>query len=284
MDQSSANLIGKPSAANFAMENTGERMLPGQADARTFWEHIYRYRFATGFVRGKRVLDIACGEGYGTAALQKSGALNVIGVDISEEACAHARKKYGIETRLGSAEAIPLEDASVEVVVSFETIEHVPHPEIFLDECRRVLRPGGSLVISTPNREAYRQMSPNNTFHCAELSHEEFVGICAKRFDSVQYFSQRPISTGRWSLRGMAMPYKSTQVPGIKARLGWALQPRLCPNLSTAATEYYGDHPIEAIMSRPRCFSSMVDPYAIRKYVSATSECPIFTLAVAKRT
>ena len=111
------------------MEYTGERMVPEGADAYTFWEHIYRYRFAAAWVEGKNVLDIACGEGYGTAAMLRSGAASVIGVDVSPEACEHAARRYGIKTRLGDAQNVPLENASVDTIISFETIEHVSRPE-----------------------------------------------------------------------------------------------------------------------------------------------------------
>src|ERR1019366_10458411 len=121
----------------------------------TFWEHVYRYAFACRFVRGKRVLDIACGEGYGAAALQKAGAAHVIGVDVSESICLHARSKYGLDARPGTAEQIPLADGSVDVIVSFETIENVPDTGRFLDECVRILVPGGRLIISTPNKGIY---------------------------------------------------------------------------------------------------------------------------------
>src|SRR4051794_25160393 len=133
------------------LDNTGERMVPEASNGGTFWEHIERYRFSLPYVRGKRVLDIACGEGYGSAALLKGGAKAVTGVDVAEEACAHAREKYGVNAIVGSAEAIPLPDASVDVVVSFETIEHVPNMNAFMAECHRVLVPGGRIIISTPN-------------------------------------------------------------------------------------------------------------------------------------
>ena len=139
----------------LVLDPTDERMIPESAGAGTFWEHIYRYAFACRHVEGKRVLDIACGEGYGSSALQKAGAANVIGVDISESTCAHAREKYRLDARQGRAELIPLHDNCVEVVVSFETIEHVPDPGAFLDECVRVLKPGGIIIISTPNKDVY---------------------------------------------------------------------------------------------------------------------------------
>src|SRR5260370_30915583 len=100
------------------LEPTGERMVPESADMFTFWEHVYRYAFASRFVKGRRVLDIACGEGYGAAALQKAGAAHVIGIDISESVCLHARKKYGLDARPGTGKQIPLHDSSADVVVS----------------------------------------------------------------------------------------------------------------------------------------------------------------------
>lgn len=111
--------------------NYTERMLPDEAHARIFWEHIARYRFAKDFVRGKRVLDIACGEGYGAASLAKAGAASVIGVDIASEVCEHARRKYGLDARAGDAQSIPVQDRSIDLVVSFETIEHVDAPDCF---------------------------------------------------------------------------------------------------------------------------------------------------------
>jgi 2-polyprenyl-3-methyl-5-hydroxy-6-metoxy-1,4-benzoquinol methylase len=136
-------------------DNSGERMVPELSGGLTFWEHVYRYAFASDFVKGKNVLDIACGEGYGSAVLLRAAAKNVIGIDISESACLHTRQRYGIDARVGSAENIPLPNNSVDIIVSFETVEHVPNPGRFLDECARVLVASGILVISTPNKEVY---------------------------------------------------------------------------------------------------------------------------------
>jgi len=161
---------------SLVLDPTDERMVPESAGMGTFWEHVYRYAFACRFVGGKRVLDIACGEGYGSAALQKTGAANVIGVDVSESTCVHVRNKYGLDAKPGTAEQIPLPDNSIDVVVSFETIEHVPDPGRFLDECVRVLAPGGMLVISTPNKEVYSgRLGTRNRYHCSEMTEEEFA-------------------------------------------------------------------------------------------------------------
>ena len=155
---------------------TGERMVPGHTSPDTFWEHVYRYRFAMRHAVGKRVLDIACGEGYGAAALLHGGAASVIGLDNSTETCAHARRKYGIDARVGEAEAIPLDSASVDLVVSFETIEHLHRPAAFLAECARVLAPEGLLIVSSPNKDVYAKLDGPNPFHCSELTEEELLG------------------------------------------------------------------------------------------------------------
>ena len=185
------------------MEFTGERMVPEAAGAETFWEHVERYRFASDWVRNKDVLDIACGEGYGSAALAKAGARSVIGVDIAQEAVEHARLRYQIDARLGSAENIPVESSSVDLVVSFETIEHVVNPELFLNECVRVLRPDGVLVMSTPNLEMYREVAPNNPFHCSEMSVEQFEILLGTRFESTVMFGQHLPEPWFMRIRGL---------------------------------------------------------------------------------
>ena len=181
-----------PGAPTEDMEFTGERMVPGRADPATFWHHVYRYRFAAAAARGLRVLDVACGEGYGCHALQQAGAAQVIGVDLSEEAVRHARTRYGVDARVGSAEELPLDAGSLDLVVTFETIEHVPHPACFVDECARVLAPGGRLVLSSPNRELYRLRNGINPFHCSELSEPELLDLLRTRFEIEEVFGQYP--------------------------------------------------------------------------------------------
>jgi len=126
---------------------------------------------------------LACGEGYGAAALQKAGAAHVVGVDVSEAVCHHAHIKYGLDARPGTAEQIQLSDESIDVIVSFETIEHVPKPDRFLDECVRVLTPKGRLIISTPNKGVYKWPDgASNPHHCSEMTEEEFSLALRSRF------------------------------------------------------------------------------------------------------
>ena len=269
-----------------ALEFTGERMVPEKADANTFWEHLYRYRFALPFVSGKRVLDIACGEGYGTAALLRSGAASVIGVDVSAEACAHATRRYGIEARVGDAQKIPLPDASVEVVVSFETIEHLTRPDLFLDECVRVLAPGGVCIVSTPNREAYHEHAPANPFHVREMNEAEFTALLRARFGKIEMFTQRPKTAAWWSLRAWAGDRAFWQtVRGLgMGRLRRQAQKIFCGEVvRPQALARARANPVETILARPGRLAHLANPFAIRRQNAATGEAAAYLVAVASQ-
>jgi 2-polyprenyl-3-methyl-5-hydroxy-6-metoxy-1,4-benzoquinol methylase len=178
---------------NIELPSTGERLTGSTTDEQTILEHLQRYWFARNFSAGKNVLDIACGEGYGCSILG-SNANTVIGVDISPEVIEFARRKYGsnqVSFECGSALKIPLDDDSVDLVVSFETIEHVDHPEVFLDEIRRVLRHDGILIVSTPEKSTYSDGRHVNHFHISEMYEEEFYQLLSSRFTSVQKLQQK---------------------------------------------------------------------------------------------
>ena len=176
---------------------TGERLVPTLAGG-IACEHLHRYAMARDAVAGKDVLDIACGEGYGSALLAQS-AKSVVGVDVDPKAVAHAEAKYGggnARFLHGECVAIPVGDASVDVLVSFETIEHISEHEVFLSEIRRVLRPGGLVLISTPERENYdTTQTTANPFHVREMSGEEFNTLLKSRFANVALLSQRYLSS-----------------------------------------------------------------------------------------
>ncbi len=176
------------------MEFSGERYLPSEA-GQIRHEHMHRYAWCRRVVEGKIVLDIACGEGYGSAMLAV-GAAKVIGVDIAEEMVAHAASTYAdqrnLEFKQGDAAAIPLPDASVDVVVSFETIEHHDRHREMLSEVRRVLRADGLMIMSSPNREIYAELAGyHNEFHVKELDFDEFDQLLREQFAQVRYFGQR---------------------------------------------------------------------------------------------
>jgi len=176
------------------MEFTGERFVPTEA-GEIRHEHLHRYAWCRALARGKTVLDIACGEGYGSAMLAQTAA-SVIGIDISDEAVAHAAHTYAgianLSYRQGDAAVIPLPDDAVDMVVSFETIEHHDRHQEMIDEIRRVLRPGGVLVLSSPNRPVYSDKAGHhNEFHVKELDFQELDDLLRTRFPKVRYYGQR---------------------------------------------------------------------------------------------
>jgi GT2 family glycosyltransferase/SAM-dependent methyltransferase len=175
------------------MKFTGERFVP-EVHGNIELEHLHRYLLVSKVVVGKTVLDIASGEGYGSAMLART-AHKVTGVDISQEAVSHAQAKYKFENldfRLGSCSAIPLEDASVDIVVSFETIEHHNEHDAMMREIKRILRPGGVLVISSPDKLEYTDKSgTNNPHHVKELYRDEFKKLLDSYFKKHCIYGQR---------------------------------------------------------------------------------------------
>jgi len=176
-----------------ALEWTGERYLP-EIGGSIELEHLHRYLFAREFVAGKRVLDIASGEGYGSALLADAAG-SVIGVDISEDAVAFAKSKYSrsnLEFRAGSCAAIPLGDHCIDVVVSFETIEHHTQHEQMMLELKRVLTPGGILIISCPDKLEYSDRPGySNPYHVRELYRDEFKSLLDQHFAQHNLLGQR---------------------------------------------------------------------------------------------
>lgn len=176
---------------------TGERFVPGADSAKgeMWYEHWHRYHFVLPLVAGKKVLDVACGEGYGSALMSGVAAL-VSGIDISPEAIAHARHAYAHRANLQFAEApctrLPFDAAAFDVVVSFETIEHIREQAEFLDEVKRVLKADGVLILSSPNKAEYSdKRGYANEFHVSELYRAELDALLAPRFAHRRWLSQR---------------------------------------------------------------------------------------------
>ena len=175
------------------LEFTGERFTP-ECVREIHYEHIHRYVFARGLVRGKRVLDAACGEGYGSALLADFAA-SVVGVDVSSDAIEHAQDRYqaeGLEFRQADCLALPFGDDEFECIASFETLEHLEEQEQLLSEFRRVLKPGGFLLISTPDKAIYTdKLGNNNEFHPKELYRDEFESLVARHFPVHRLWGQK---------------------------------------------------------------------------------------------
>jgi len=140
------------------------------------------------------VLDIASGEGYGSVILATKSK-NVVGVDLSSSVISHASEKYAklanLEFKEGSTSDIPLNDGSIEVVVCFETLEHILQQDLMLSEIKRVLTEEGLLVLSTPEKSNYLADSEyKNRHHVKELSRSDLIELISKYFVHSRYYKQ----------------------------------------------------------------------------------------------
>lgn len=172
---------------------TGERLV-STVSGDVALEHLHRYALAIELARDKRVLDVASGEGYGSSLLARV-ASRVTGVDIDANSVSHATRKYALENLEfleGSATKLPVASESVDLVVSFETLEHLAEHEQMFCEIKRVLAPGGTLIISTPDRQNYSDIPKYaNPFHVRELYADEFAQLIGRHFTSTLIFGQR---------------------------------------------------------------------------------------------
>jgi GT2 family glycosyltransferase/ubiquinone/menaquinone biosynthesis C-methylase UbiE len=175
------------------MAFTGKRYVPAPG-GQTKYENLHRYVFLLELAAGKSILDIGSGEGYGAALLAKT-ASSVIGIDIDSATVAHANRTYqnpNLSFLVGSYDRIPLQDGSVDVVTSFETIEHQDEHHEMLTEIKRVLKPGGVLIISSPNRSTYSDIeNDSNPSHVKGLNYEELCNLLSGYFKYFKCYGQR---------------------------------------------------------------------------------------------
>ena len=189
---------GRRAGAPRLIEWTGERCVPWAPDVQVVYEHLHRYMWAASLVAGRRVLDLASGEGFGAALLAES-AQHVTGIDIDERTVQHSSLNYGagaIDFQVGDATDLSrFADGSFEAVVAFEIIEHVSDQERVLAEIERVLEPGGLLIISTPDRRAYSDgRGSHNPFHIHELDLDAFTALVGGAFEHMAIWGQRTIT------------------------------------------------------------------------------------------
>jgi len=174
-------------------EFTGERVIPGQVNDDLWAEHIARYALAARFAQGRRVLDLGCGTGYGTADLAQV-ASSAVGIDLAPEAIAYANEHFpSVRFFQSSASAVPFPPASFDLVTAFEVIEHLRDWRALLTEARRVLEQSGLLIVSTPNKRYYaeaRAKSGPNPFHEHEFEFAEFRTALGEFFPHVEILFQ----------------------------------------------------------------------------------------------
>ena len=176
---------------------TGERFIPEAKDEELEIEHLERYECIRELVKGKKVLDAACGEGYGSHLLSQT-ADSVLGIDIDQKTIEHAKRKYCGSTNL-SYEQASVSDMSIvpsnsmDVIVSFETIEHIDEKcqKMFLNEISRILKPDGLLIMSTPDKKEYSdKYSFHNPFHKKEFYVPEFEAFLHQKFKNIKLYNQ----------------------------------------------------------------------------------------------
>ncbi|HLY62734.1 MAG TPA: methyltransferase domain-containing protein [Terriglobia bacterium] len=188
---------------------TGERVVPGKTPALLVLEHIVRYRFAARLVEGGRVLDVACGTGYGSSILAEK-AMSVVGIDYSFETIRYARKNYSspnLNFSVGDCRSLPFQNESFGVAVMYEAIEHIAEQEQCLAEIRRILDPRGILILSTPNTaRPTKVIEEDNPFHSKELTEREFTDLLGRHFPQVQLLNQHEFSASAIQITSGPIP------------------------------------------------------------------------------
>lgn len=238
-----------------ALEFTGERFTP-ECVREIWYEHWHRYVFARRFAVGKRVLDAACGEGYGTALLAAVAA-QAIGVDIDEASIRHAQTRYAghanLDYRRADVTALPFADRSFDVLVSFETLEHLAGQEQLLREFSRVLARDGVLVLSSPDKRTYSDLTGfANPHHVRELYRDELLALLKPHFSSIDLFGQKLLfGSAIWALDNATSGSEAFTATsgGERVELGLAHDPvyflAVCSNAAVPADlpalSWFGD-------------------------------------------
>ena len=235
-------------------------------------ESAARYAFAGVETDGLRVLDVASGAGLGSEFLLAGGAAVVVGVESAAQALRESIQSGPIRPCFVRADALalPFVDASFDAVVSFETIEHLTDARGLLRECRRVLRRGGALYLSTPNRTVSRWLPPN-PFHVREFTAAELRALVREHFATVTPFGQRPVFLPFFALRQTARRWVDAMPGGGGLWWLWSLmRPR---RTQLAATAWHGRRFDRSLLD---------DRYAVRAAPRSIWEQPMYTVLVAR--
>jgi SAM-dependent methyltransferase len=190
---------------------TGERTLPDVPEE-NYWyrRHLAVYEWIASRVAGLRVVDMACGEGYGSDVLARAGARSVVGVDANPEAHEHARLRYVRDNLRFERDMVERFDEPCDALVFLQTIEHVQDPGALLARFRALLAEGGTAYVSTPN---VLTLAPpgaersGNPWHVYEYRPQEFAALCREHFPRVELH-------GLFHARKLA-------VHAVALRLGW---------------------------------------------------------------
>lgn len=179
------------------MEFTGERFIPGKGGAQIHYEHLHRYLFAKNLVVNQIVLDLGCGNGYGSVILATRAA-KVFGFDISLEAIDFAQTNYKREKThylVGDSSELPFRNETFDRIIAFELIEHVEDQRRFLKEVKRVLKKSAQFIVSTPNKKIYLDKTgTKNPYHKREFYLNEIEDLLRENFQHMAIFGQKIIA------------------------------------------------------------------------------------------
>jgi len=164
------------------MNLASERIVPHKYDRSEFYfEHIKRYQFCKPYIHHKTVVDLGCGVGYGAYELVKLGARKIFAFDISSAAIKYAQEHY-------QHPRITFQNASIDVVVSFEVIEHIKDYRIYIEEVYRILKKGGIFIVSTPNALEYR--AATSAYHQTEFTAQELKRLLTRYKFKITMYGQ----------------------------------------------------------------------------------------------
>jgi len=177
---------------SFNIENTGERIIPEKESPLMVARHLCAYEFALRYVTGKKIMDVGCGEGYGANYLA-GHALEVLAIDYELSAILAASEKYqrsNLKFQRLDIKDIGSLGESFDIICSFQVIEHLKDTDSFLDDIKRLLRPGGFFICSTPNRldASGHSVVPLNKFHIKEYLFDEFESMLKSKFKQVELY------------------------------------------------------------------------------------------------
>lgn len=168
-------------------------VLDGRYWQHSYGDHMARYLFAAGFCRGKRVLDIGCGPGYGAKVFLAEGAKDVTGSDISEDAITQARQNCGADDAVfvvDDSEKLTHVTGRYDVICSLEHLEHLAKPEALLSQSTMLLGPGGVLIISVPDKIAEERLEAPNPYHIHRWSPDELAELLGRYYAEVVLHAQ----------------------------------------------------------------------------------------------
>ena len=263
-----------------------ERFDPAEQRGRIAYEHLHRYALCAQHVAGKRVLDLACGTGYGTAIMGAQGA-QVTGADISATAIRLSKLRHGsdnVNFVIADCFDLPFAAASFDVVVANEMIEHVADHDALITEARRVLVSGGLLLVSTPNKPVYNRFKAPNAFHISEMDQPEFMDLLGRHFRHVR------LTGTRMALLSVGYPLEDSPHDNLGAArifngsVSAAGQPELLSGeFGLAEPEYLlaacSDEPLEALAVESSLYLSRDDDLWLEheRIMAWASHCLLYT-------